>query len=67
MHIQMLSTSHVHVVQGSDFHRDMSELHDEHVGLRNYRLDAASLASRQFGEVSCREFRESVMHVMPHR
>lgn len=54
-------------VQGSDFHRDMGELHDEHVGLRNYRLDAASLASRQFGEVSCREFRESVMHVMPHR
>ncbi|KAK9849529.1 hypothetical protein WJX84_006867 [Apatococcus fuscideae] len=53
--------------EGSDFHRDMTELHDEHVGLRNYRLDAASLASRQYGEVSCREFRESVMHVMPHR
>ena len=55
------------MVQGSDFHRDMGELHDKHVGLRNYRLDAASLASRQFGEVSCREFRESVMQVMPHR
>ncbi|XP_024389347.1 uncharacterized protein [Physcomitrium patens] len=33
----------------------------------NYRLDANSLATRHLGEVECREFRESVLGVMPHR
>jgi len=33
----------------------------------NYRLDGNSLATRHIGEVECREFRESVLGVMPHR
>ena len=32
----------------------------------NYRLDAAALAERRFGEVSCRDYRESVLRVLPH-
>ncbi len=31
------------------------------------RMDAEKLAARHFGEVSCRDFRESVLHVLPHR
>lgn len=31
------------------------------------QLDAASLAGRHFGEASCREYRESVLEVLPHR
>jgi hypothetical protein len=32
----------------------------------NYRLEAVSLAERRFGEVSCREYRESILRVLPH-
>lgn len=32
----------------------------------NYRLDAAALESKRFGEVSCREYREAVLHQLPH-
>ena len=31
-----------------------------------YRLEADKLEGRHFGEASCREYRESVMHVLPH-
>ena len=30
------------------------------------RLEADKLEGRHFGEASCREYRESVMHVLPH-
>lgn len=30
------------------------------------RLDAEKLEGRHFGEASCREYRESVLHVLPH-
>jgi hypothetical protein len=30
------------------------------------RLDAEKLNSRHFGETSCREFRTSMLHVLPH-
>ncbi|KAL4186714.1 hypothetical protein AMTRI_Chr09g15370 [Amborella trichopoda] len=33
----------------------------------NYKLDAHSLNSRRPGEMECREFRESILGVMPHR
>jgi hypothetical protein len=33
----------------------------------NFRLTAASLEGRHYGEVACRDFRESVLAVMPHR
>jgi hypothetical protein len=32
----------------------------------NYRLNAVSLAERRFGEVSCRDYRESLLRVLPH-
>ncbi|KAI4314801.1 hypothetical protein L6164_027673 [Bauhinia variegata] len=41
---------------------DESQLLPQH----NYRLDAHALNSRNPGEFECREFRESILGVMPH-
>ncbi|KAK7309318.1 hypothetical protein RJT34_05945 [Clitoria ternatea] len=41
---------------------DASQLLPQH----NYKLDAHSLNARQPGEFECREFRESILGVMPH-
>ncbi|KDP32668.1 hypothetical protein JCGZ_13666 [Jatropha curcas] len=41
---------------------DASELIPQH----NYKLDVHALNSRQPGEFECREFRESILGVMPH-
>lgn len=30
------------------------------------RLEAEKLEGRHFGEASCRDYRESVLHVLPH-
>ena len=54
-------------MQGGDFHRDLSGLAEAVVPQHSMRLDAQSLSARHYGEVSCREFRESVMHALPHR
>ncbi|GMH45150.1 hypothetical protein BSKO_13107 [Bryopsis sp. KO-2023] len=53
--------------QGSDFHRNMDVLKDNLIPQVNYRLDAESLEARHYGEVSCREYRESVLHSLPHQ
>ena len=53
--------------QGADFHRDMEGLAEQVVPQHNLRLDAQSLVGSHFGEVSCREFRDSVLHALPHR
>ncbi|KAK8964737.1 hypothetical protein KSP40_PGU019539 [Platanthera guangdongensis] len=42
---------------------DASRLIPQH----NYKLDAHALNSRHPGEFECREFRESILGVMPHR
>ncbi|XP_024542548.1 uncharacterized protein LOC9648148 [Selaginella moellendorffii] len=52
--------------KSADFHRDLSsaaELTPQH----NYRLDAASLQGRQLDEVHCRDYRQSILQVLPHR
>ncbi|KAJ7513865.1 hypothetical protein O6H91_23G017300 [Diphasiastrum complanatum] len=52
--------------KSGDFLRDASsslKLIPQH----NYRLDASHLDGRHYGEVECREFRESILGVMPHR
>lgn len=51
--------------RSEDFRRDANtaSLIPQH----NYRLDANSLTTKHVGEVECREFRESVLSVMPHR
>ncbi|KAL6220632.1 hypothetical protein ACLB2K_008388 [Fragaria x ananassa] len=41
---------------------DASQLIPQH----NYKLDVQALNSRQPGEFACREFRESILGVMPH-
>jgi hypothetical protein len=33
----------------------------------SFKLDAEKLAARHYGELSCREFRESVLHALPHQ
>ncbi|GLI67342.1 hypothetical protein VaNZ11_011416 [Volvox africanus] len=50
----------------TDFHKDLSELGGELTPQNNYRLDASKLDGRHFGEASCRDYRESVLHVLPH-
>lgn len=35
--------------------------------LGEFRLDAEGLESKHFGEVSCREYRESILHNLPHQ
>ncbi|XP_074576516.1 uncharacterized protein LOC141833031 [Curcuma longa] len=42
---------------------DASQLIPQH----NYKLDAHALNTRHPGEFECREFRESILGVMPHR
>jgi hypothetical protein len=51
--------------KSEDFHRDPFAL--PMIPQHNYKLDAASLNSRHTGEADCREYRESVLSVMPHR
>ena len=43
--------------ESKDFHRDVEAMADTLVPQHNYRLDAASLNQRHFGEVECREYR----------
>ena len=50
-----------------DFHRDTEGLRDEMVPQHNFKITASSLEGRHYGEVACRDFRESVLAVMPHR
>lgn len=53
--------------QGEDFHRDSAAQSEQVTPQHNYRLDAAALAGRHFGETSCRNYRRSVLQSMPHR
>lgn len=50
-----------------DFRRDGSALSEQLLPQHNYKLDASALGARHFGEAECREFREAVLDVMPHR
>lgn len=50
-----------------DFRRDASSLSEQLLPQHNYKLDASALSARHFGEAECREFREAVLDVMPHR
>ncbi|CAM6104584.1 unnamed protein product [Calypogeia fissa] len=52
--------------KSEDFHRIPQSLNDV-VPQHNYKLDAKALTSKHFGEVQCREYRESVLASMPHR
>lgn len=53
--------------ESQDFHRDGSALGSKLLPQHNYKLDANALSSRHFGEVECKEYRESVLGAMPHR
>ena len=53
--------------EGLDFHKDAAHLQDNTIPQHNHRLEAEHLAARQYGEASCRDFRESVLAAMPHR
>jgi len=39
---------------------------EELVPQHSFKLDAEKLAGRHYGELSCREFRESILHALPH-
>ena len=51
---------------GTDFHKDLDQLKDVMAPQHDYRLDAASLDGRRYGEASCRQYRESILHALPH-
>ena len=55
------------LMQGMDFHRDAEALKNEIVPQHNFKITASHLEARHYGEVACRDFRESVLAVMPHR
>lgn len=38
----------------------------ETIPQHNYRLDAAALEAKRFGEVSCRDYREAILRNLPH-
>lgn len=38
----------------------------ETIPQHNYRLDAAALEAKRFGEVSCRDYREAIIRNLPH-
>ncbi|EIE27009.1 hypothetical protein COCSUDRAFT_83568 [Coccomyxa subellipsoidea C-169] len=51
----------------ANFHRDTEKLSQQLLPALDFRMDAAALEARHFGEVACRDFRESVLAVLPHR
>lgn len=53
--------------ESKDNHRDASLLIGQLLPQHNYKLDANSLNTRHFGEVECREYRESILGVVPHK
>lgn len=53
--------------QGADYHRDEREVSEALIPQHNYKLDAAALAGRHVGEVSCRDYREAVLRQLPHK
>ena len=54
-------------MQGVDFHRDAADLAEQIIPQHNYRLTAKSLEGTHYGEVACKEYRESILGVMPHK
>ena len=54
-------------LQGGTFHRDALSLREQVVPQHNYRLNAAALEGRHYGEESCRNHRQAVLAAMPHR
>lgn len=53
--------------QGSEFHRDAGALADATHPQHNLRLDAKALEGRHYHHASCRDFRDAVLGVLPHR
>lgn len=47
--------------EASDFHRDSKDLKEELVPQHNYKMNAESMQGKAFGEVSCRDYRESIL------
>ena len=47
--------------QSADFHRDGDALAEGLTAQHSYKLDAAALEGRHFGEVECRDYREAVL------
>eukprot|EP00898_Chlorokybus_atmophyticus_P005991 jgi/Chlat1/6393/Chrsp44S05841 len=53
--------------ESTDFVRDHSAMSEELLPQHNYKLDATALNGKHFGEVECREYRDAVLAVMPHK
>lgn len=54
-------------MQGSVFHHDAGHLADETRPQHSFRLDEKALEGRHYGDASCRNYRESVLSMLPHR
>eukprot|EP00798_Chlamydomonas_sp_ICE-L_P012029 gene12029-15131_t len=50
----------------TDFHKDLEEEARELIPQHDFRLDAEKLEGRHFGESSCRDYRNSLLHILPH-
>lgn len=53
--------------KGGDFHQNIESGEKGTIPLHNYRLDAHLLQGRHYGEVSCREYKESLVRSLPHK
>ncbi|GBF99911.1 hypothetical protein Rsub_12819 [Raphidocelis subcapitata] len=51
---------------GSFHGAELEAASEELTPQNSYKLDAERLAARHYGELSCRDFRESVLHALPH-
>ena len=54
-------------VQVADFHRDSAQLREQLVPQHDPRMQAEDFLVREFGEVSCRDYRESILATLPHK
>ena len=53
--------------QANDFHKNEVEMSELLTPQHNYRLSAKEMERKEFGEISCRNFRSSVIDALPHK
>lgn len=52
--------------KSEDFHKNLDEVQDQTRPQMNYRLEAEALEGRHYGELSCRDYRDSILAALPH-
>ena len=53
--------------EANDFQKNIVEMSELLTPQHNYRLSAKEMERKEFGEISCRHFRSSVIDALPHK